>query len=176
MENAAHLHLLVNHFPIIGGFLAIPLLAMAFFLRKERGLLLAAVFLLVVTAVTGWLSVSTGDKAMDMIENQEGKPWFKVFDSARDAVDEHEERADKAMFVAVPTALLGIVVLLLAHRRAADNPLPRIWIGALFVGAVATGGAMAYVGNAGGGIMHREIRGDSLDTVRDAEPRESREK
>jgi len=35
----------------------------------------------------------------------------------------------------------------------------------LLVGAGLTATGMAYVGNAGGVIMHREIRGDSLDTT-----------
>jgi hypothetical protein len=170
VDNAAHLHLLVNHFPIIGAFLAIPLLVLALLLRRERGLLLASVFLLVAVAVSGWLSIQTGEKAMDMMERDETKPWGKVYDAARtqgdvDFVDLHEERAQSSMWFAVPTAVAGLVVLVLAHRRQPDNPMPRIAVAVLLVGAVATGAAMARVGNAGGVIMHREIRGDGLDTT-----------
>lgn len=163
MDNAAHLHLLVNHFPIIGAFLAVPLLVLTLILRKERGLLLASVFLLVVTAATGWASLWTGEKAETMFDNNETKEWYEPFSEAD--VSEHSDRAEKSMYAAVPTALLGVAVLVMAHRRAADNPLPRIWVGVLLAGALATSLAMASVGNAGGVIMHREIRGDSLDTT-----------
>ena len=165
MDNAAHLHLLVNHFPIIGTFLAIPLLVLALLLRKERGLLLASVFLLVVTAASGWASQATGEKAMEMINEQEDKKWYRTYEEAEDAVNEHEERAEKAMYVAVPTAVFGVVVLLLARRRTVENPLPRFWIVLLLGAAGATAGSMAWTGNAGGVIMHREIRGDSMDTT-----------
>lgn len=165
MDNAAHLHLLVNHFPIIGAFLAVPMLVLALLLRKERGLLLASVFLLAVVAVSGWLSIETGEEAMDMLDAQEGKKWFKTYQEGEDALGEHEERAERSMYFAVPTALLGLIVLAMAHRRPPENALPRYWIGLVLAGAAATGGAMAYAGNAGGVIMHREIRGDSMDST-----------
>ncbi len=173
MGNAAHWHLLVNHFPIIGAFLALPLLVLTLLLRKERGLLLASVFLLAAVAVTGWMSIASGEKAWDMIQKgqSDGAAWTDDVDDA--AIDEHEERAERAMWAAAPTAVLGVIALILAHRRPPENPLPRWWIGLLLVGAAATGGAMGYAGNAGGVIIHREIRGDSLDTTtkkKDAKP------
>ena len=166
MDNAAHLHLLVNHFPVIAPVLAVPMLLLALLLRKERGLLLASVLLLVVAAVSGWLSTQTGEKAQHMIERaQDGGPaWADDVDDK--AMTEHEERAEKAMPVAIGAALVGVVVLVLAHRRTAENPLPRPWIALVLLGAAATSAAMGWVANAGGVIMHREIRGDSMDTTK----------
>lgn len=164
MDNDAHLHLLVNHFPIIAPILAVPLLVLTLILRKERGLLLASVFLLVATAIGGWLSVETGERAMDELDAAEGKKWYATYDETF-AVGEHEERAEKAMPVVYATAALGLVVLFLAHRRKPEEPLGRLWIALLLLGAGATAGAMGWVGNAGGVIMHREIRGDALDTT-----------
>jgi len=162
MGNDAHAHLLVNHFPIVAAFLSVPMLVFALLLRKERGLLLASVFLLVVTAASGWASLTTGEDAMDYINDKQdaGAAWTDDVDDA--AITEHEERAENSMYFAVPTALLGLVVLVLAHRRAPDNPLPRWWIGVLLVGAGLTSAGMAYVGDAGGPIVHREVRGDSV--------------
>lgn len=170
MDNAAHLHLLVNHFPIVGAFLAVPVLVLALVLRKERGLLLAGTLLLVVVAVSGWYSVRTGEQAMDQLEAQEDKEWNATFEEAD--VGEHEDRAELAMWFAYPTAVISILVLAAAHVRPADNPLGRVWIGVVLVAALATGGAMAWAGNAGGTIMHREIRGDSLDTTKKAKEAE----
>lgn len=164
MDNAAHLHLLVNHFPIVGAFLAVPVLVLALILRKERGLLLAGTLLLVVVGVSGWYSVRTGKQAMEQIQDQEGKDWNVTFEET-DAPGVHEDRAELAMWFAYPTAVISILVLAAAHVRPADNPLGRVWIGVVLVAALATSGAMAWAGNAGGTIMHREIRGDSLDTT-----------
>jgi formate hydrogenlyase subunit 3/multisubunit Na+/H+ antiporter MnhD subunit len=162
MGNDAHAHLLVNHFPIVAAFLAVPMLLLALLLRKERGLLLASVLLLVVTAASGWASLTTGETAMEYFNDKEdsGAAWTDDVDGA--AIAEHEERAEKSMYVAVPTALVGLLALVLAHRRPAENPLPRWWFAILFVGAGLTAVAMAYVGDAGGPIVHREIRGDSV--------------
>lgn len=163
MDNAAHLHLLVNHFPIVGAFLAIPVLLLALLLRKERGLLLAGVLLLVVVAATGWASVRTGENAMELLDGQEDAKWATTYQQAN--VAEHENRAETAMWFAYPAAVIGILVLAAAHVRPADNPIGRVWIGVALLGAVATSGAMAWAGNAGGVIMHREIRGDAWDTT-----------
>jgi len=167
MGNDAHAHLLVNHFPIVAAFLAVPMLLLALLLRKERGLLLASVFLLVVTAVGGWASLTTGEEAMDYVNDKEdsGAAWTDDVDGA--AMAEHEERAEKSMYVAAPTALLGLVALVLAHRRPPENPLPRWWFGVLLVGAGLTAVGMAWVGDAGGPIVHREIRGDSVFSPKD---------
>jgi hypothetical protein len=136
-------------------------------LRKERGLLLASVFLLVATALTAWASMSTGEDAMTMFDKNDERDWFEPYSEAD--VGEHEDRAENSMWFAVPTAVVGLVVLVLAHLRPAEKPLNRLWIALLLVGAILTSVAMGYVGNAGGLIMHREIRGDSLDTTKKAD-------
>src|SRR5262245_5457905 len=121
------------------------MLVLTLLLRKERGLLLASVFLLAVTALAGWASLSTGTKAMDYIEErgEKGAEWTADVDDSEMA--EHEHRAKNTMYCAVPTAVFGLVVLVLAHRRPPENPLPRWWIGALLVGAGLTSVGMAYV-------------------------------
>jgi hypothetical protein len=167
MDNAAHLHLLVNHFPIVGAALAIPVLLFALLLRKERGLLLAGVILLVIVAITGWMSVETGEKAMDQLSDQQDQKWANTYSEAEDAdsVGMHEDRAETAVWFAYAAAVISIVVLAAAHVRPIDNPLPRVWVAVVLLAAMATAGAMAWAGNAGGVIMHREIRGDSLDST-----------
>jgi len=167
MGNDAHQHLLVNHFPIVAAFLSVPMLVLALLLRKERGLLLASVFLLAVTALTGWASLATGEKAMEYINDKDGEGAEWAADVDDHAIAEHEHRAENTMYFAVPTAVLGLVVLVLAHRRPPENPLPRWWIAVLLVGAGLTSAGMAYVGDAGGPIVHREIRGDSVLTPKE---------
>jgi len=166
VDNAAHWHLLVNHFPVVAAALALPMIVLTLLLRKERGLFLASAFLLVVAALSGWLSSSTGEKAWDMVQKAQsnGASWTDDVEDA--AISEHEERAETSTWVATGAAAIALVALVLAHRRPPDDPLPRWWIGLVFVGAAATSGAMAWTANAGGVIIHREIRGDSLDTTK----------
>jgi drug/metabolite transporter (DMT)-like permease len=156
MENAAHQHLLVNHFPIVAAVLAIPIALMALLLRRERGLLLAAVFLLVVSGLGGWIAYSTGEDAMEMFENSEEEIWYETYQEAD--VGEHEERAETTVWVATAAAVIGVVVLFLAHRRPPDNPLPRYFVLLVLVGALATSATMAWTADAGGVVMHPEIR------------------
>jgi hypothetical protein len=104
---------------------------------------------------------------MDYINDKQdaGAAWTDDVDDG--AITEHEERAENSMKFAVPTALLGLVVLVLARRRPPENPLPRWWTFVLLVGAGLTAVGMAYVGDAGGPIVHREIRGDSVFTKKE---------
>ena len=50
--NAAHLHLVINHLPIFGALLSVPLVIMALAFRNERGLLIAAAATLTLTAAS----------------------------------------------------------------------------------------------------------------------------
>jgi hypothetical protein len=165
--NDAHQHLLVNHLPVFAPVLAVPILFLAMLLRKERGLLLAAVFLLVAGAVGTWLSFESGEEAYEMIQDEQAKASPKEWSDDVDdgAIAEHEDRAEKAVWWPYGTAALGLVVLVLAHRRPIDNPLPRWPIALLLVAAGLTSAAMGWVANAGGVIVHREIRGDGLDST-----------
>lgn len=165
MGNAAHQHLLVNHLPVFAPALALPILVLAMLLRKERGLLLAGVLLLVLGAAGGWASIKTGEDAHSFVEDAQtaGKSWTDDVDDA--AIAEHESRAGTATWIATGAAVIGLVLLFAAHVRPAENPLPRIWIGLLVVAAAFATAGMGYVANAGGVIVHREIRGDGLDST-----------
>ena len=74
-------------------------------------------------------------------------------------LDEHEERAEIAVVLAVVTALGGVGTLGWAWRRG-STPVPAA--GALLVATMATSGAMAWAGVAGGQIRHSEIRDESV--------------
>jgi hypothetical protein len=162
MGNAAHQHLLVNHLPVFASLLAIPILFLALVLRRERGLLLAGVFLLLATAGGTWASMQTGEDAYEFVGDaqSDGKEWA---DHVQDeAIAEHEERAENAQWVAYAAAVIGLIVLVMAHGRPFENPIPRMWIFVVLLCAALTAVAMGYVANVGGPIVHREIRDDGF--------------
>lgn len=147
--NAAHVHLLVNHLPIIGSMLTVPLLLLALATARERGALRAAVLVAVLTAAGGGLALWSGEPAEEVVEDTAGVD--------EGAIHEHEERAEAAAALAGLTAVLGIAALALSERKKAVH-LPVT--GLALVGALVSAGAMAWTGAAGGPIRHSEIRGD----------------
>jgi len=148
--NAAHLHLVINHLPIIGACLSLPLVALILWRRSDRGLILAAALTLVLTGVGALAALQTGEPAEEMVEHLPG--------TAESLIEPHEERAEVAAGLAVATALGALVVLGVAWRR--EGPLPVSLLATLLVASVATSGAMAWTGKAGGMIRHPEIRGE----------------
>ncbi|WP_437718249.1 hypothetical protein WMF45_18620 [Sorangium sp. So ce448] len=168
--NAAHLHLIINHLPIVGFAIAAVLLILAFFHRAERGALRSAVLVLVLSAAGAAAAYLSGEPAEEVVERLPG--------TSEQAMEVHEERAGVATALAGLTALAGIAALLLAERRRtapgapaamtlADAPERRRTVSSAPVvitlgGAILTSGAMAWTGAAGGEIRHPEVRGGAL--------------
>lgn len=146
--NAAHVHLLVNHLPIIGAMLAVPLLVLAVLMRKQRGLVVAAAVVLTIAAGGGGLALVSGDAAEDVVE---GLP-----DVRKDDVHAHEERAEVAIGFAVVAALASLAVAGLELDRG--TAAPRLAVLGLLVLSIANAGVMAWTGASGGVIRHTEIR------------------
>lgn len=146
--NAAHAHLLVNHLPIIGALLAVPLLGLAVLMRKQRGLVLAAAVVLTIGAVGGGLALASGDAAEDAVE---GLPGVREAD-----IHAHEERAEVAIGFAVAAALASLIAAGLELDRGV--PAPRLAVLGVLALALANAGAMAWTGASGGVIRHTEIR------------------
>lgn len=145
--NLAHLHLLLNHFPIIGSVLAIPLLGIAAWRTREWSAVLAPVVVLVIAGVCAIGANLTGEPAEELIEDRPGisERW----------IHEHEERADIATAFAVLGAVGAGGLLYLASRK---GETPRLAVGGLLVLTLATNGVMAWTGLAGGRIHHPELR------------------
>ena len=144
--NPAHLHLLVNHIPILGGIFAVLLLAWGW-LRRDASILRLSLALFVILAAAAIAVHSTGDAAADTAE--------RLPDVTRELIDAHESAAGKAttvFFVAGLVALAGLI----AYRK---RPVPPAWFLALLplVGA-ATAVMVARAGMLGGEIRHTETR------------------
>lgn len=148
--NAAHLHLLVNHLPIIGAFLAVPLLLLALLRRQELSGIRAAAFVLALAALGAGASMRTGEQAEEVVEDAAWASEARMHD--------HEERAEVATPIAVITALLGLGVLIWSERKKVVNPS---LVGGLTLLATISAGTLAWVGASGGEIRHDEIRDGS---------------
>ena len=143
--SGAHLHLLVNHAPILGALFALALLVASFVWAPDV-LRRTAFVVLIGTALASAVADLTGEPAEDAVR---GLPGVR-----REVIHAHEEMAEASYIGAVA---LGVLALggLLRWRR---TPVP--W-GATLVtlaGTVALSGAMAYTGLLGGRIRHTEVR------------------
>ncbi len=143
-----HLHLLVNHLPIVGAILGVPLLALALLRRRDPGALYAAAMVLVVAGITAVIAEQTGEGAEESAERLPGV--------SETAMEIHEERAEVATPIAVVAALMAIGSVALARWR--PGTMATAATVATFVVNLGSAGAMAWTGQSGGWIRHTEVR------------------
>lgn len=88
--DAAHVHLLVNHFPIILSAIGL-IAALVALATRRRAVWVYALATLTISGVTAYPVMLTGHAAEDVME----KKWYVV----KDAIHEHEEASDWATWM-----------------------------------------------------------------------------
>ena len=146
--NEAHLHMVVNHFPIIGTILAIGIL-IAGLLSKNRSIINTSYVLFVIGAIFGILSMNTGEGAEELVEDMPGIGW-KI-------IHEHEELAEKMALLLDILGVLSLVGFYFQYKKNAKEKLVSYII--LLIG-IASLFVIQKVGTSGGEIRHTEIRKD----------------
>ncbi len=144
--NDAHLHLIVNHVPILGTLFALVLGAYGA-VRRQPTVVRAAFLALIVCGVGAFVAKETGEDAEEVVEEIAGVN--------RRAIHEHEEAADLATWASLVLAVGALGVLVWRRREPEIGPIP---IGIVLLGAAIVFGLMVRVGNLGGEIRHTEIR------------------
>lgn len=143
--NGPHLHLALNHLPVVGSLGIAILLAVAILPagRAFRRLALAA---LVVVALAGLLAFFSGEGAEEGIENLPG------VESTR--IEEHEDMARVALIGLELAGVIGLAGLLAFRRRA----IPGSLIAVALIVDLGAAALLARVATLGGEIRHEEIR------------------
>ncbi|MBB4603673.1 putative membrane protein [Hymenobacter luteus] len=144
--NGAHLHLLLNHTPILGSLFGLLLLLVAV-VRRQETLINAGLVALVVAALLTIPTQLTGEGAEEVVEDRPGVTHALIH--------EHEEAAELSLWVMEATGALALVSLLARRRTTARAPL---FTYLTLAGAVVSFGLLARTGNLGGQIMHPEAR------------------
>ena len=148
--NGAHLHLLLNHLPILGSLFGFVLLLVALVSRQPL-LVRAGLITLLLAAALAIPANLTGEEAEEVVEDYPGVTHALIH--------AHEEAAELALWVLVGTGALALVsLLLLARNHARAALLTRLTL----AGALVSFGLMARAGNLGGQIMHPETRADAV--------------
>jgi uncharacterized membrane protein len=153
--NDAHLHLVVNHFPIIGTILGLGTLVAGIAL-KNNSVKNTAYCLFVVSAIFAALSMATGEGAEEMVEDMPN--------IGHQIIHEHEELAEKLALVLYLLGAVSIGGIFLNIKKHAKATLVSYIVLAIGIGAVYLG---TQVGNSGGNIRHTEIREDSATSSSD---------
>ncbi|HEV7994575.1 MAG TPA: hypothetical protein VGP25_22330 [Gemmatimonadaceae bacterium] len=143
--SGAHLHLLVNHAPVLGTMFALAL-AVASFLYAPDVLRRTALVVLVGCAIAAAAADYSGDPAENAIR---GFPGVR-----REVIHQHEEMADKAFILSVALGVLSLAALV-RWRRV---PVPKGAAAGLVLASAFVGGAMLYTSLLGGRIRHTEVR------------------
>jgi len=146
--SGVHIHLLVNHAPILGALFALALLVASFMFAPDV-LRRTALVVLVGVGLAGAAANYSGEPAEDAIR---GFPGVQ-----RAVIHEHEELGEKSFLLG---AVVGVLALgaLIRWRRV---PVPKsVTLGAL-AGAAVVSGMMAYTGLLGGRVRHTEVRPDA---------------
>ena len=145
-----HLHLLLNHFPVIGTIIGIALLGVAV-TRKNTELMKTTLGLFAALGVITVIVYFTGEPAEEAIEKLPG------FSEA--ITERHEEFALVATIVLASFGALALSALAVFRGKS----MPR-WV-TLFslVLALASGAVMGYTAMLGGQVRHTEVRAGSAN-------------
>lgn len=146
MFTAVHLHLLLNHLPIIITGLGLLLIAIAAW-RRDDYLARVALSFFVLSALSALPTYFTGNGAEHAIKGLPGV--------TREIIHKHE---DIALFAAIGVGVLGVFALWALWRYRRPTTVPVGVVRVTLAGALVATGLMAYTGLLGGQIRHTEVR------------------
>lgn len=139
-----HVHLVLNHVPVIGVVFGLALLAYGRFARSED-VWRAALWTFVVVGVLSALTYLTGEGAEETVEHLAGV-WAP-------GIEVHEETAMLATIAAAGLAMLALAEIILERLQRAPS-----WFRILtFSGAMLVAALMARTAYLGGSIRHTEL-------------------
>ena len=144
--STVHIHLILNHIPVLGAIFSFVLL-LAALIRRSDELLKASLAGFVIVALIAVPVYLTGESAEEMLESLPGVS--EVF------LEQHETWALLSVIALGALGLISLVGLALSRRR---GMIPRPLIGALVALTLVTCGVVAQTANLGGQIRHAEIR------------------
>lgn len=107
--NAAHFHLLINHFPIVGGILATILMFSGIFLKNET-IKRTAYFLFIFAAITVVFTFLSGEGAEEIIE--------KIKGIDENLIESHEEKAKFSLWSTLITGIISLFGLFLSYKSS----------------------------------------------------------
>lgn len=149
--NWAHIHLVLNHAPVLGTVFGLVLFAYAL-ARRDEGLKRIGLGVFVIVALVALPVFFTGEPAEGVVEGTAGisEPLIEAHESA-------------ALFALIGVELLGAVALAgLLFTRGRARPLSAPLARATVLVSLIAAALMARTANLGGKIHHTEIRAGAV--------------
>jgi uncharacterized membrane protein len=147
--NDAHLHMVVNHFPIIGTLFGLGILITGI-VMKNNVIKNIAYVLFCISAIFGFASMYTGEGAEEIAEN--------LPSVTHHIIHEHEEMAEKLALVLYVLGGISLLGLYLNFKKQAKANLISYLALVSALVAVFLG---KQTGTTGGEVRHTEIRANA---------------
>lgn len=146
--NAAHLHLILNHIPVLGSIVLFFFLAYGMF-KKDEKLRRVTLFLVVCVGLVCFATSRSGHKAEDIVEKLPG--------ISESRIEEHEEAGEKALVLCGITSGLALLALLASMKsKSIASILSLLTLLSLLGSSVL----LSWTAKLGGEISHPETRSD----------------
>ncbi len=142
--NPTHIHLLLNHFPIVGTLIGSAILLYSIIKNQTSGKATGAV-IIVIMAVIALPVMLTGEPAEHAAKQISG--------ISKATIHDHEEMAEKAIWLMEITGLASLIALVLHKIKSLLTP-KAFFVAFLFSFAAFL--TMAWTGYSGGKIRHPE--------------------
>jgi len=156
--DAAHLHLMVNHVPVLGTIIVALLLGWGL-IKGSRELMRTAFGAAVIVALLSYPVFLTGGRAEDRVGDM---PW-----ATERLIENHEEQAEIALVVMLATGVLAGAALWFSRR---GRPVPKTAAGGVVAALAVSAGLFGWAALSGGVIRHDEIRSAAMAAAAAGEP------
>ncbi len=143
--NATYIHLLLNHFPIVGTLIGSGLLVWGL-IKNQNNYKAVASFILVLMAIIAIPVYLTGEPAEESVEKLAG-----VSDSM---IELHEDAAVLAIWLMMITGLAALLAIISNWQKRSFTKTAFV---SVFILSVLSFASMARTGYYGGMIRHSEI-------------------
>lgn len=154
--NQAHLHLIVNHLPIVFPIVGIIVLLDGLIIKSEI-VKRTSFYIFIIGALCTIAAGATGEGAEEVVENIAG--------ITHSMIHRHEESAEKFAFASYALGLLSLIAFVINYKKLSISNIMS-WLvvivaaGTIFLGSLA--------GTTGGEIRHTEIRKDQNSIIQNS--------
>jgi hypothetical protein len=142
-----HLHLMMNHVPVLGVMFAF-VVAAGGAIARSRAVVGVGLTMLVVSGLVAIPVYLTGESAEDLVEGLPGV--------SEALIDQHESAAAISLTLICVSGSLALLTLLFS--RMSKQVIPGALFGVTMLLTLVTGASIANTANLGGQIRHTEIR------------------
>jgi hypothetical protein len=155
LRQPEYIHVLLNPLPVYG--LLISWIALvAALISKSRRAHVVTLILVFITSISAWPVYEYGEQGYDRVlamTDDDGHAWL----------DEHQERAQKLIYLFYALAALSAAAIIVPLRWPRSS-VP-LGIAVVLLGAITLGSG-CYIAYAGGKVRHREFRNEPAPAIK----------